>query len=80
MKVENLETVARMAKKRSKLQQIYQLLSSYANNAEVTVMVRQPFSANGDKTASIQSDTFNALMAKLVEDEIGNIDKFVEQL
>ena len=80
MKVENLETAARMAKKRSELQQIYNLLSSHVNNAEVTVIVRQPFSANGDKTASIQSDTFNALMAKLVEDEIANIEKFVENL
>lgn len=80
MKVENLEAAARMAKKRSELKGLYDLLCNYTSQAEVTVSVRLPYATNGDKTASIQSDTFNALMAKLVESEIANIDKFVESL
>ncbi|MBR1448081.1 MAG: hypothetical protein IJ588_09350 [Prevotella sp.] len=80
MKPENLETAARMAKKRSELKALLDLLTSYVNQAEVTVCVRLPYATSGDKQACIQSDTFNALMAKLVETEIENIDKFVEQL
>ncbi len=77
MKVENLETAERFAKKRRKLLDVYALLSAWVTSAEIKVVVRI-----GDKVkeASISEDTFNALMAKLVEDEINNIDKFVEQL
>jgi hypothetical protein len=39
-----------------------------------------PISVNKQKQASIQSDTFNALMAALVEKEIKNIDEFVKSL
>lgn len=77
MKVENLETAEHFAKKRRKLLDVYALLSAWVTSAEIKVVVRI-----GDKVkeASISEDTFNALMAKLVEDEINNIDKFVEQL
>lgn len=77
MKVENLETAERFAKKRRKLLDVYALLSAWVTSAEIKVVVRI-----GDKVkeASISEETFNALMAKLVEDEINNIDKFVEQL
>ena len=77
MKVENLETAERFAKKRRELQNIYNLLSSYVSSAEVKVTVTI---GNRLKEAGISNDTFNALMAKLVEDEINNIDKFVESL
>ena len=80
MKPENLETAARMAKKRGELKGLYDLLTSYVSNAEVTVTVRLPYVTSKDKSASIQNDTFNALMSKLVESEIENIDKFVESL
>nr|MCR4810331.1 hypothetical protein [Prevotella sp.] len=65
------------AMKRRKLKEIYDLLSSYVTSAEVKVVVRI-----GDKVkeASIGEDTFNALMAKLVEDEIANIENFVKEL
>ena len=80
MKPENLETAARMAKKRSELKGLQDLLESYVSQAEVTVTVSMPYSPSGNKQASIQSDTFNALMANLVRTEIENIDKFVESL
>lgn len=78
MKPENLETAARFAQKRRELQALYNLLSSYPSQASVTVTV--PISVNKQKAATIQSDTFNALMAALVEKEIKNIDEFVKQL
>ncbi len=79
MKPENLETAARFAQKRRELNEIYDLLISHTSHASVTVTV--PISVvNKPKQASIQSDTFNALMAKLVEKEIMNIDEFVKQL
>lgn len=78
MKPENLETAARFAQKRRELQALYNLLSSYPSQASVTVTV--PTSVNKQKQATIQSDTFNALMAALVEKEIKNIDEFVKQL
>lgn len=80
MDPKNLETVERMAKKRRELQAMNDLLTSYVNNAEVTVSVKLPYSASGDKQATIQSDTFNALMAKLIESEIANIDELVKSL
>jgi hypothetical protein len=78
MKPENLETAARFAQKRRELKEIYDILSSYVTSASVTVTV--PIGVNKQKNASIQSDTFNALMAALVEKEIKNIDEFVKQL
>jgi len=78
MKPENLETAARFAQKRRELKEVYDLLISHTSNASVTVTV--PVSVNKQKQASIQSDTFNALMAALVEKEIKNIDEFVKQL
>ena len=78
MEPKNLETAERMSKKRRELQAIYDLLSSYVSSASVTVTV--PISVNKQKQASIQSDTFNALMFCLVEKEIKNIDEFVKQL
>lgn len=78
MEPKNLETAERMSKKRRELQAIYDLLSSYVSSASVTVTV--PISVNKQKQASIQSDTFNALMFGLVEKEIKNIDEFVKQL
>ena len=80
MNPENLETAARMAKKRSELKGLQDLLESYTSQAEVTVTVSLPYSPGGNKQACIQSDTFNALMANLVRTEIENIDKFVESL
>lgn len=82
MKPENLETAARFAQKRRELQAIYDILSSYPSQASVTVTVPTNYAADGNKQkqASIQSDTFNALMATLVEKEIKNIDEFVKQL
>jgi len=78
MKPENLETAARFAQKRRELQALYDILSSYVTSASVTVSM--PISVNKQKQASIQSDTFNALMAALVEKEIENIDEFVKSL
>lgn len=82
MKPENLETAARFAQKRRELQALYDLLSRYQSQACVTVTVPTHFVADGhkQKEATIQSDTFNALMAALVEKEIKNIDEFVKQL
>ena len=77
MKVENLETAERFSKKRRTLADVGKLLESYVNNAEVIVRVNFDDKV---KEASIKSDTFNALMYKLVESEIKNIDDFVEQL
>ena len=82
MKPENLETAARFAQKRRELQALYDLLSSYSSKASVTVTVPTAFVADvhKQKEAVIQSDTFNALMATLVEKEIKNIDEFVKSL
>ena len=82
MDPKHLETAERMSKKRRELQALYDLLSSYPNSASVTVTVPTNYAADGrkQKQASIQSDTFNALMAGLVEKEIKNIDEFVKQL
>lgn len=82
MDPKHLETAERMSKKRRELQALYGLLSNYPSMASVTVTVPTTFAANGheQKEAVIQSDTFNALMAALVEKEIKNIDEFVKQL
>ena len=82
MDPKHLETAERMSKKRRELQAIYDILSSYPSQASVTVTVPTNYAADGckQKQASIQSDTFNALMAVLVEKEIKNIDEFVKQL
>lgn len=82
MKPENLEIAARSAQKRRELQAIHDILSSYVTSASVTVTVSTNYAADGrkQKEATIQSDTFNALMAALVEKEIKNIDEFVKQL
>lgn len=82
MKPENLETAERFAQKRRELQAMYDILSSYVTSASVTVTVPTNYAADGhkQKEAAIQSDTFNALMAALVEKEIKNIDEFVKQL
>ncbi len=77
MKVENLETAERFAKRRRELKEVLDLLSNWVTCAEVKVVVHI-----GDKVkeTSIRNDTFNALMVKLVEDEISNIDNFVKEL
>ena len=82
MKPENLETAARFAQKRRELQAIYDILSSYVTSASVTVSMPDCLSpgVHQQKQATIKSDTFNALMASLVEKEIKNIDEFVKQL
>ncbi len=82
MDPKHLETAERMSKKRRELQALYDLLSSYPSQATVTVTVPTNYAADGNKQkqATIQSDTFNALMAALVEKEIMNIDEFVKQL
>lgn len=82
MKPENLETAARFAQKRRELQALYDILSSYVTSASVTVSMPDCLSpgVHQQKQATIQSDTFNALMAALVEKEIKNIDEFVKQL
>ena len=77
MKVENLETAERFSKKRRTLSEVGKLLEAHVSSAEVIVRVNF---GNKIKEASIQSDVFNALMYKLVESEIKNIDDFVEQL
>jgi len=81
MDPKNLETAERMARKRRKLQEVYDLLSNYPTMAEIKVTVKLPY-AEGDKVkeAVISEDTFNALVCKLAEDEINNINKFVESL
>lgn len=80
MDPKNLDTAERMARKRRELKEMLDLLMNDVSNAEVTVTVRQPFSPAGDKLAGIQSDTFNALMAQLIEREISNIDELVKGL
>lgn len=77
MDPKNLETAERMAKKRRELQELFDMLSSYVNTAEVKVLVN---GFDKPKEASIKSDTFNALMCKLIESEINNIDEFVKSL
>ena len=81
MDPEKLETAERMAKKRRKLQEVYDLLSSYPTKAEIKVTVELPY-AEGDKVkeAVIGEDTFNALVCKLAEDEINRINEFVKSL
>ena len=81
MDPEKLETAERMAKKRRRLQEVYDLLSSYPASAEIKVTVKLPY-AEGDKVkeAVINDDTFNALVCKLAEDEINNINEFVKSL
>ena len=81
MDPKKLETAERMAKKRRKLQEVYDLLSSYPTIAEIKVTVKLPY-AEGEKVkeAVISEDTFNALVCKLAEDEINNINEFVKSL
>jgi len=81
MDPEKLETAERMAKKRRKLQEIFDLLSSYPTIAEIKVTVKLPY-AEGDKVkeAVISEDTFNALVCKLTEEEINRINEFVKSL
>ena len=81
MDPEKLETAERMAKKRRKLQEVYDLLSSYPASAEIKVTVKLPY-AEGDKVkeAVISEDTFNALVCKLTEEEINRINEFVKSL
>jgi hypothetical protein len=81
MDPEKLETAERMAKKRRKLQEVYDLLSSYPTEAEIKVTVKLPY-AEGDKVKEtvISEDTFNALVCKLAEDEINSINEFVKSL
>lgn len=81
MDPEKLETAERMAKKRRKLQEVYDLLSNYPTIAEIKVTVKLPY-AEGDKVkeAVISEDTFNALVCKLAEDEINRINEFVKSL
>ena len=77
MNPEKLETAERMAQKRRKLQEVYNLLSSYINNAEIKISVNLGVKC---KEAVIREDTFNALVAKLAENEINNINEFVKSL
>ena len=81
MDTEKLETAECMAKKRRKLQEVYDLLSSYPTKAEIKVTVKLPY-AEGDKVkeAVISEDTFNILVCKLAEDEINRINEFVKSL
>ena len=81
MDPKKLETAERMAKKRRKLQEVYDLLSIYPMKAEIKVTVKLPY-AEGDKVkeAVISEDTFNALVCKLAEDEINRINEFVKSL
>ena len=81
MNPEKLETAERMAKKRRRLQEVYDLLSSYPTTAEIKVTVKLPY-AEGEKVkeAVISEDTFNALVCKLAEDEINRINEFVKSL
>ncbi len=82
MEPKNLETAERMARTRRELQAIHDILSSYVTSASVTVSMPDFVSpgVHQQKQATIKSDTFNALMAALVEKEIENIDEFVKQL
>jgi len=78
MDPEKLETAERMAKKRRKLQEVYDLLSSYPTKAEIKVTVR--INPDKPKEAVISEDTFNALVCKLAEEEINRINEFVKSL
>ena len=81
MDPEKLETAERMAKKRRKLQEVYDLLSNYPTMAEINVTVKLPYAEGGKvKEAVISEDTFNALVCKLAEDEINRINEFVKSL
>lgn len=77
MNPEQLETAERMAQKRRNLQEVYDLLSNHPNSAEIKISVNLGFKS---KEAVIREDTFNALVAKLAEDEINNINEFVKSL
>ena len=77
MDPKNLETAERFAKKRREFKEMYDLLAGYPSHAEVSVEV---YINNVPKVAAIKSGTFNALMCKLIESEIKNIDEFVESL
>lgn len=77
MDPKNLETAERMAKKRRNLQEVYDLLSS-KTCAEIKVKVC--VNMIQVKEAAISDAAFNDRVAKLVEEEINNIDKFVESL
>ena len=78
MDPEKLETAERMAKKRRKLQEVYNLLSNYPTTAEIKVAVQT--CGNKLKEVVISEDTFNALVCKLAEDEINRINEFVKSL
>ncbi len=81
MDPEKLETAERMAKKRRRLQEVYDLLSNYPTTAEIKVTVNLPYAGGPKATeAVISEDTFNALVCKLAEDEINNINEFVKSL
>lgn len=77
MNPEQLETAERMAQKRRNLQEVYDLLSSYPNSAEIKISVNLGVKS---KVAVIREDTFNALVAQLAENEINNINEFVKSL
>jgi hypothetical protein len=77
MNPEKLETAERMAQKRRNLQEVYDLLSNHPNSAEIKISVNLGVKS---KEAVIREDTFNALVAKLAEDEINNINEFVKSL
>lgn len=78
MNVKNLETAERFAKKRRNLNELLNLLGSYTHKAEVKIIVN--LWDGKTKEATIKDEVFNALMYKLVESEIKNIDDFVESL
>ena len=78
MDPEKLETAERMAKKRRKLQEVYDLLSNYPTIAEIKVTVQT--CGNKLKEAVVSEDTFNALVCKLAKDEINRINEFVKSL
>ena len=80
MDPEKLETAERMAKKRRKLQEVHDLLSSYPTSAEIKVTVKDILGTLEVKEAVISEDTFNALVCKLAEDEINRINEFVKSL
>jgi len=77
MDVKNLETAERFAKKRRTLKEVADLLSGYVHCAEVKVSVDL---CGKVKEAVIKDEVFNALMYKLVESELNNIDDFVRSL
>ena len=78
MDPEKLETAERMAKKRRRLQEVYDLLSNYPTTAEIKVTVQT--CGNKLKEAVISEDAFNAIVCKLAEDEINRINEFVKSL